>query len=122
MKGEFIKSARQAWTRYDMERQAVIREARVESLKFKKDGTPHATPDVSFRCASCKETVKDYNIDHRDPVGKQPTWPITGDGSWERYFMRVFCKRENLQLLCIACHDIKTAEEKANAANHVSDL
>lgn len=100
----------------------MIREARVEQLKFKKDGTPHAVPDVSYRCASCKDLCKEYNVDHVKPIGKQPAWPITGDGSWERYWMRVFCNRSNLQLLCVPCHDLKTAEEKANAAYDVSEL
>lgn len=116
VKQEVIGAVRGAWTRYDLERKAVVQEARREYLRFNKDGTVSKRPDVFHTCKQCQQEVKEYHVDHVDPVGKQPLWPITGDGRWERYFMRIFCSRINLQVLCIECHASKTRTELENGA------
>lgn len=73
-------------------------------------------PDVGWRCAACEQLTKKPQCDHIEPVGEYPTWPPTGDGSWDRYLLRQFCKGENLQVLDKECHTVKSAEEKSSGA------
>ena len=63
-----------------------------------------------FSCASCKgEFVsKDVQVDHKKPVVD----PKKGFQGWEVYIDRLFCEKENLQVLCKPCHSVKTAKEK----------
>lgn len=59
-----------------------------------------------FLCATCnKEFVaKDVQVDHIIPIGTEKTWDQFIDG--------LFCEEDNLQVLCIPCHKIKTKAEK----------
>ena len=63
-----------------------------------------------FTCNMCKECfiAKDVNVDHVKPV----VCPYTGFVDWNTFISRLFCDGGNLQVLCSACHDIKTAEER----------
>jgi 5-methylcytosine-specific restriction endonuclease McrA len=71
-----------------------------------------------YLCASCGEVVpasikidgkrKDNAIvDHIEPVV-----PVTGFDSWDACIARLYCGADNLQVLCRACHDRKTKEER----------
>lgn len=76
-----------------------------------------------YLCASCNEhvtaTIKDSSgrriknaiVDHIHPVID----PEIGWTNWDDMIDRLFCEKENLQVLCGACHKIKTDEEKALA-------
>jgi 5-methylcytosine-specific restriction endonuclease McrA len=77
-----------------------------------------------YICAYCKEEVpttiksgrkREQNIfvDHIEPIVD----PNKGFTTWDEYVERMFCEKENLQLLCKACHDDKTAGEKEIAKN-----
>lgn len=59
-----------------------------------------------FLCAKCLQefVAKDVQVDHIKPIGFDKTWDQFIDG--------LFCEKENLQVLCTACHKIKTAGEK----------
>jgi len=46
-------------------------------------------------------------VDHIIPVID----PATGFTTWDAFIERLFCDRDNLQVLCTSCHDIKTKEE-----------
>lgn len=59
-------------------------------------------------CAKCKEWFMEIKVDHIEPVGKQPS-SFLEFGAW---LDRLNCGRENLQLLCGPCHDIKSAQER----------
>ena len=63
-----------------------------------------------YKCAECLQEfpAKGVVVDHIQPV-------IDPNGSfvdWNTYIERMFCSVENLQILCSACHDIKSSNEK----------
>lgn len=75
-----------------------------------------------YECAICHEIVaptiregrrKVTNIfvDHIAPIID----PQTGFVSWDETINRMFCEKDNLQLLCGSCHDKKTLAERAEA-------
>ena len=47
-------------------------------------------------------------VDHKSPVID----PEVGFISWDVYIDRMFCEKDNLQILCVDCHKEKTAQEK----------
>lgn len=63
-----------------------------------------------YICAACKNefTSKDVEVDHISPVVS------VGDGfiDWNTFIERLYCPKENLQVLCKACHKKKTKEER----------
>lgn len=63
-----------------------------------------------YKCASCKEEFpsKDVQVDHITPVVD----PNLGFTSWDEIIDRMFCEKENLQVLCKICHDNKTKQER----------
>ena len=60
-----------------------------------------------YKCAKClKEFVaKGVQVDHVVPIGKCATW--------DEYIARLFCEQDNLQVLCIKDHKIKTKKDNA---------
>lgn len=72
-----------------------------------------------YECAGCKEHVpatikvgrkrsQNVFVDHIVPIVD----PHIGFTNWDVYIERMFCEKESLQLLCKACHDIKSDEER----------
>lgn len=75
-----------------------------------------------YLCAGCKQVVpattkvdgkrvKNVHVDHIDPVVD----PTKGFENWDVFIERMFVEAEGLQVLCDACHKIKTDNEKAIA-------
>ena len=77
-----------------------------------------------YLCACCKEhvtasvvcpdkgkRVKNIIVDHIAPVID----PAVGFTTWDSFISGIFCELDNLQLICRACHLVKTAEETAVA-------
>lgn len=75
-----------------------------------------------YRCAGCKEEVpatilvngkRTHNVavDHIEPIID----PAVGFTTWSDVIESMYCEKNNLQLLCKACHDKVTAEERAIA-------
>jgi 5-methylcytosine-specific restriction endonuclease McrA len=62
-----------------------------------------------FLCAMCKNDFSSTNVqvDHKLPV----VCPTEGFVSWDVYIERLFCPKENLQVLCKPCHAIKSLSE-----------
>lgn len=72
-----------------------------------------------YRCAECKQEVtasiikdgKRVNniiVDHVVPVVD----PEVGFTNWDEYIERMFAEKDNLQVLCRACHHEKSMEER----------
>lgn len=74
-----------------------------------------------YECAHCKEhvpptirvegkakRVQNICVDHINPIID----PVKGFLNWDDTIERMFCEEDNLQVLCKACHDIKTTEER----------
>lgn len=86
----------------------VMKEARVKRGLYHCAGCGKDVP------ASTKEgskRVKNVFVDHINPIVD----PAIGFTTWDEYIERIFCEKENLQLLCKACHDEKSGEERAVA-------
>ena len=75
-----------------------------------------------YLCAGCKEevpaSVKINNkrvsnaiVDHIKPIID----PKRGFTTWDEVIERMFCEKDNLQVLCHACHNLKTAQEREEA-------
>lgn len=75
-----------------------------------------------YLCAECKQIVpattkvdgkrvKNVHVDHIDPVVD----PNIGFVDWNTFIDRMFVEDEGLQVLCNACHTIKTEKEKSIA-------
>ena len=63
-----------------------------------------------YVCADCgKEfTSKDVEVDHILPVVD----PTDGFIDWNTFISRLYCTKDNLQVLCTKCHKAKTNEER----------
>ena len=72
-----------------------------------------------YLCAGCKQEVpasilegrkrvKNAIVDHIIPVVD----PKKGFTTWDECIERMFCEKDNLQVLCKKCHDIKTEQER----------
>lgn len=72
--------------------------------KTKRDGK-------HYRCAGCSGEfpTSEVNVDHIIPVVD----PKYGFQGWDVFISRLFCSKDNLQVLCSNCHDLKTKEERA---------
>ena len=62
-----------------------------------------------YRCAKCKKAYvqKSVQVDHITPVVLK-----NKPSSWDVYVKRLFCEKENLQVLCKTCHKVKTKKER----------
>lgn len=80
----------------------------------KRKGQPRFR--VFYPCAQCGQVfpAKETCIDHKDPVmDPKVGFPLNADGTddWATYLYRLFCPIENLQVLCLPCHVIKSGKE-----------
>lgn len=71
---------------------------------------------IRFLCSVCNKKYdnKDIRVDHIDPVvDPKVGFPLKEDGTddWSMYISRLFCSIDNLDILCVNCHDIKTKSE-----------
>jgi 5-methylcytosine-specific restriction endonuclease McrA len=75
-----------------------------------------------YLCAGCGEhvpntlkegrkRVQNIFVDHINPIFD----PEIGFEGWDKYIERMFCEEDNLQLLCKACHDVKSKQEHSVA-------
>lgn len=63
-----------------------------------------------YICNACGQefTSKDIEVDHITPVVD----PVVGFVDWNTFITRLYCPKENLQVICKPCHKIKTKEER----------
>lgn len=105
LKAFIIAVLRQGTRRYPPKYEC-LNEAKTEKKKNPKTGriAQH------YRCNLCGEDypATGINVDHRQPVVD----PEVGFVSWDEYINRLYCGKDNLQVLCKTCHDKKSAKEK----------
>lgn len=104
----FIVSVLRAGTRRWPPKYETLNAAKTEKKKNVKTGrlAQH------YLCAMCEA---DYpatmvQVDHIQPVVDRSQGFI----DWDTYIARLFCEKDNFQILCKPCHVIKTKEEKQN--------
>jgi len=70
---------------------------------------PNKKQRVEYQCAECLNYFPDkkVNVDHIIPAG---TLKCAND--LPGFVERLFCEADNLQVLCSACHDVKTKNDK----------
>ncbi len=80
-----------------------------EALWGKKLNSKTGRQCYHYTCASCKKQYpsSEVNVDHINAVID----PSTGFENWDVYIKRMFCSKENLQVLCETCHNEKTLQE-----------
>lgn len=63
-----------------------------------------------FRCANCNGNFagRFVQVDHIEPIID----PAVGFTTWDDVVNRMFCEKQNLQVLCTDCHKEKTASER----------
>ena len=111
----FITSTlRGGYRRYPPKHQ-VLKEAYVGKKENKQTGRQA----MHYRCASCKGEfpAKEVNVDHIVPV----VCPKKGFTTWDDFIARLFCSKENLQVLCNTCHDKKTQKERKQRNGKTTD-
>ena len=70
---------------------------------------PNKRQKFEYQCNSCKKwfAEKNINVDHTIPVGA-----LNCANDLPGFVERLFCETDNLQVLCSACHNTKTQNEK----------
>lgn len=117
-----IKGAIRRAFRLSPQMKEVLQAARVElPPKLKKDGEPGKKNQVRYTCAICKNLFAQTNVqvDHIEPV--VPLWKPEAEMSYDEIVRGVFCKLDNLQVICStpmkrnngepSCHKLKTDKE-----------
>lgn len=64
----------------------------------------------AWKCAECKQVYEKVHVDHIDPVGNCHF--ANGKMNWNKYIDRMFTTEDNLRILCLPCHKIKTKEDR----------
>jgi 5-methylcytosine-specific restriction endonuclease McrA len=86
---------------------AIKNENKKEYFVKSKTGKPMRR--VGYVCNYCGTLAnnKDCAVDHVLPC----VCPNEGFVNYELYIKRLFCDKDNLQILCKSCHDLKSKEE-----------
>lgn len=69
----------------------------------------HKQTKTAGKCVFCKKIFgkSKLQIDHKIPAGSMLCY-----GEAPAYLMRLLCSKQNMQLTCKPCHDIKTYSDK----------
>jgi ribosomal protein L44E len=80
-----------------------------EAFTEKKTNVKTGRIAKHFKCALCKDEhpTTGVQVDHIEPVVSSG-----GFTTWDDYIQRLYCSKDNLQVLCTKCHDAKTLTEK----------
>ena len=70
---------------------------------------PNKRQKFEYQCNSCKKwfAEKNINVDHIQPAGS-----LNCANDLPGFVERLFCEVDNLQVLCIQCHDTKSKDDK----------
>ena len=104
-KHSFIVSVLRTGTRRWPPKFETLNEAKTE----KKTNVKTGRLAQHFQCAICQAEfpATGVQVDHVNPIVG-----IDGFTTWDIYINNMFCEKENLQVLCIACHKSKTQGER----------
>lgn len=107
----FVKSVLRAGSRKWPPKYEVLNEAKCG----KKINEASGRLAEHYLCAGCDNSfpAKSVVVDHIEPVV-----PVSGFLSWDGVIHRLFCSKENLQVLCTKCHKIKTKQENEERKAH----
>lgn len=80
-----------------------------EAFVGKKTNEKTGREAKHYECNECKGHFpsKDVQVDHIIPVVDPK-----GFTTWDDYITRLYCGKDNLQVLCITCHKIKSKQER----------
>lgn len=108
----FVKSALRAASRKWPPKYGCLNDAFVGKQVCKVSGRL----GKHYRCGSCDGVFagRFVQVDHIDPIID----PVVGFRSWDEVVDRLFCEKENLQVLCLECHQAKTAAERKLKKEH----
>ncbi len=102
-----LRSASMKWPpKYEVKKQARVERGVYKCAGYKRRAhkVPASLPPPPGR----KRRVDNALVDHIVPVID----PVEGFTTWDEVVARMFCEPVGLQLLCKACHDRKTADER----------
>lgn len=109
----FIRSAlRAAWVKYPVKGQVLKKSRRNVKKTEKMDRRIHRHR-FEYKCAVCKKFHKatQVQVDHIIPCGSLNCYE-----DLPRFVSTLFCEEDNLQVICIECHNQKTNQERAERA------
>lgn len=88
----------------------VLMASRREVPKYNADNTRSKKDAVQYLCSVCETWTKStaVSVDHIEPV----VGVDEGFVDYNTFVARVFCPKENLQVICDGCHDKKTYRER----------
>lgn len=106
-RGFVVSALRQASQRWPQKHLALA-EARVERGVYKCASCSRLGPKTLPPEKGKKRKRNNAVVDHIEPV--VPT--DTGFTTWDSFINRLFCEKENLQVLCYECNKRKCATER----------
>lgn len=64
---------------------------------------------MHYKCKKCSGEfpATGVQVDHIKPIVE----PTKGFESWDKFIERLYCSKDNLQVLCKSCHNKKTLKE-----------
>lgn len=101
----FIRNLLRGGTRKWGPKQDVKKEARVSRGLYLCAGCDQKVPAT---IKNGRDRVTNVFVDHIEPIVD----PSVGFTNYDEYINRMFCEKDNLQLLCKRCHDYKSNKEK----------
>lgn len=94
-------------SRFWPEKNDALNNAKVKvQIGFYKNG--NAEYKTLFKCTQCEENYDrtEVQVDHVMPIVN-----VEGFTNWEDYINNLFCDSSKLQILCKACHFLKSQAE-----------
>lgn len=106
LRSRLMSAMRRTW-RHSPEYKLALEAAKGEYTALSKLGKPMRR--VHWLCASCGKyhPREGVQVDHKEPVV-----PLSGFDSWDGVIARLFCPATQLRVLCEACHDVVSANQR----------
>jgi hypothetical protein len=102
----FVKNQLRSGTRKWAPIQRCKKKANIERGLYRCAGCGQAVPPTMLDDEKGRRVTNIF-VDHIEPVVD----PNVGFTTWDSFVNGLYCEEENLQLLCGACHKVKSQEE-----------